>query len=155
MHDFSIHFGIVLGGIWTHFCRHFAIRIPLKNALEISSIFRMILGGILAPLASHLAPKITPKIDPGRPWSTESPLERAQAPQDPQKSPKMEPKVSPRPSKSTLWTPLGFKNGAPELPTWNSRSTRFPKMDSDQGNPKWSPKQIKHQAKQTQNSSQN
>ena len=133
-----MHFGIVLGGIWTHFCLHFAIEIPSKNALEISSIFRSILGGIWAPLASHLAPKIAPKIDPGRPWSTESPLERAQEPQDPQKSPKMEPEVSPRPSKSTLWTSPGFQNGAPELPTWNPRSTRFPKMDSDLGNPKWS-----------------
>ena len=131
-----MHFGIVLGGIWTHFCRHFAIGIPLKNALEISSIFRTILGGILAPLASHLAPKITPKIDPGRPWSTESPLERAREPQDPQKSPKMGPEVSPGPSKSTLWTSPGFQNRAPELPTWNPRSTRFPKMDSDLGNPK-------------------
>ena len=150
-----MHFGIVLGGISTHFCFHFAIEIPSKNALEISSIFRSILGGILAPLASHLAPNIVPKIDPGCPWSTESSLERAQESQDSQKSQKFEPAVSPRPSKSTIWTSPGFKNGAPELPTWNSRSTRFPKMDSDQGNPKWSPKQIKHQAKQTQNSSQN
>ena len=133
-----MHFGIVLGGIWTHFCRHFAIGIPLKNALEISSIFRTILGGILAPLASHLAPKITPKIDPGRPWSTESPLERAQEPQDPQKSPKMEPEVSPRPSKSSLWTSPGFQNGAPECPTSNPRNTRFPEMESGPGNPKWS-----------------
>ena len=133
-----MHFRIVLGGIWTHFCLHFAIEIPSKNALEISSIFRSILGGILAPLASHLAPKIAPKIDPGRPWSTESPLERAREPQDPQKSPKMEPEVSPRPSKSTLWTSPGFQNGAPELPRWNPRSTRFPKMDSDLGNQKWS-----------------
>ena len=133
-----MHFGIVLGGIWIHFCRHFAIGILLKNALEISSIFRTILGGILAPLASHLAPKITPKIDPGRPWSTESPLERAREPQDPQKSPKMGPEVSPGPSKSTVWTSPGFQNRAPELPTWNPRSTRFPKMDSDLGNPKWS-----------------
>ena len=91
-----------------------------------------------APLASHLAPKIGPKIDPGRPWSTESPLERAREPQDPQKSPKMGPEASPGPSKSTLWTSPGFQNRAPELPTWNPRSTRFPKMDSDLGNPKWS-----------------
>ena len=130
-----MHFGIVLGGIWTHFCRHFAIGIPLKNALEISSIFRTILGGILAPLASHLAPKITPKIDPGRPWSTESPLERAREPQDPQKSPKMEPKVSPRPSKSTLWTRPGFQNGASELPTWNPKAPDFPKWILAQGIP--------------------
>ena len=122
-----MHFGIVLGGIWAHFCLHFAIKIPSKNALEISSIFRLILGGIWAPLASHLAPKIAPKIDPGRPWSTESPLERAQEPQDPQKSPKMEPKVSPRPSKSTLWTSPGFQNGAPELPTWNPREHQISK----------------------------
>ena len=132
-----MHFGIVLGGIWAHFCLHFAIKIPSKNALEISSIFRSILGGIWAPLASHLAPKIAPKIDPGRPWSTESPLERAQEPQDPQKSPKMEPEVSPRPSKSTLWTSPDFQNEAPELPTWNPRNTWFPKMDSGPGNPKW------------------
>ena len=133
-----MHFGIVLGGIWTHFWLHFAIETLSKNALEISSIFRSILEGIWAPLASHLAPKIAPKIDPVRPWSTDSPLERAQEPQDPQKSPKMEPGVSPRPSKSILWTSPGFQNGAPELPTWNPRSTRFPKMDSDLGNPKWS-----------------
>ena len=82
MHDFFMHFGIVLEGIWAHFCLHFAIKIPSKNALEISSIFRSILGGILAPLASHLAPKIAPKIDPGRPWGAESPRERAQEPQD-------------------------------------------------------------------------
>ena len=78
-----MHFGIVLEGIWTHFSLHFAIEIPSKNALQISSIFRLILGGILAPLASHLARKIAPKIDPGRPMSTESPLERAQEAQDP------------------------------------------------------------------------
>ena len=135
-----MHFGIVLGGIWPHFCLHFVIKIPSKNALEILSIFRSILGGILAPLASHLAPKIVPKIDPGRPSSTESPLERAQKPQDNQKSSKMEPEVSPGPSKSTLWTSPGFQNGAPELPTWNPRSTRFPKMDFDPGNPNyWNP----------------
>ena len=133
-----MHVGIVLGCIWIQFCLHFAIEISLKNALQISSIFRSILGGILASLASHLAPKITPKIDPGRPWSTESPLERAREPQDPQKSPKMGPEVSPGPSKSTLWTSPGFQNRAPELPTWNPRSTRFPKMDSGLGNPKWS-----------------
>ena len=132
-----MHFGIVLGPFWTHFCINFAIEISLKNAPQISSIFRSILGGILAPLASHLAPKITPKIDPGRPWSTESPLERAQEPQDPQKSPKMGPEVSPGPPKSTVWTSPGFQNRAPELPTWNPRSTRFPKMDSDLGNQKW------------------
>ena len=73
-----MHFGIVLGGIWIHFCLHFAIEIPSKNALEISSIFRSFLGGILAPLASHLAPKIAPKIDPGRLWSTETLFERGQ-----------------------------------------------------------------------------
>ena len=78
LHDFLMHFGIVLGGIWTHFCLHFVIKFPSKNILEISSIFRLILGGILAPLAVHLAPKIAPKIDPGRLWSTESSLERAQ-----------------------------------------------------------------------------
>ena len=78
-----MHFGIVLGGIWAHFCLHFAIKIPSKNALEISSIFRSILGGIWAPLASHLAPKITPKIDPGRPRSTESPLEQPEGKQKP------------------------------------------------------------------------
>ena len=55
-----------------------------------------------APLASYLASKIAPKNDPVRPWSTDSSLERAREPQDPQKSLKMEPKVSPRPSKSTL-----------------------------------------------------
>ena len=117
-----MHFGIVLGGIWSHFSIHFAIEIPSKNVVEISLIFRSILGGIWAPLASHLAPKIAPKIDPGRFWSTESPLERAQEPQDPQKSPKMKPKVSPRPSKSTLWTRPGFQNGAPE-------DTKSPKME--------------------------
>ena len=78
MHDFFMHFGIVLGGIWTYFSLDFAIEIPSKNVVEISLIFRSILGGIWAPLASHLAPKIAPKIDPGRPWSTESSLERAQ-----------------------------------------------------------------------------
>ena len=130
-----MHFGIVLGGIWTHFCRHFAIGIPLKNALEISSIFRTILGGILAPLASHLAPKITPKIDPGRPWSTESPLERAQEPQDPQKSPKMEPEVSPRPLKSTIWTSLGFQNGTPSAQHRIPETPDFQKWSLAQGTP--------------------
>ena len=61
LHDFFVHFGIVLGGIWIYFCLHFAIEIPSKNAIEISSIFRSILEGIWAALASHLAPKITPK----------------------------------------------------------------------------------------------
>ena len=129
-----MHFGIVLGGIWTHFCLHFAIEFPSKNVLEISSTFKLILGGIWAPLASHLAPKIAPKIDPGRPWSTESPQERAQEPQEPQKSPKMKPEVSPGLSKSTIWTSPGFQNGAPELPTWNPRSTIFPEMESGSGN---------------------
>ena len=136
LHDFLMHFYIVLGGIRTLFFLDFAIEISSKNALQISSIFRSILGGILGPLASHLALKIVPKIDPGRPWSTESPLERAQEPQDPQKSPKMKPEMSPRPSKSTLGTSPGFQNGAPELPTWNPRNTRFPKMESGPGNPK-------------------
>ena len=131
-------FGIVFGRIWTHVCFHFAIEISSKNALQISLIFRSILGGIWAPLAFHLAPKIASKIDPGRPWSTESPLERAQEPQDPQKSVKMESEVSPRPSKSAIWTSPGFQNGAPELPTRNPSNTRFPKMESDPGNPKWS-----------------
>ena len=116
-----MHFGIVLAPFWADFCINFAIEISLKNAPQISSIFRSILGGILAPLASHLAPKIGPKIDPGRPWSTESPLERAQEPQDPQKSLKIEPEVSPGPSKSTILTSPGFQNGVPELPTWNPR----------------------------------
>ena len=86
------------------------------------------------PGASGLS-KIAPKIDPGRPWSTERPLERAREPQDPQKSPKMEPKVSPRPSKSTLWTRPGFQNGAPELPTWNPKAPDFPKWTLAQGTP--------------------
>ena len=86
-----MHFGIVLGGIWSHLSLHFAIEIPSKNVVEISLIFRSILGGIWAPLASHLAPKIAPKIDPACPWSAGSPLERAEEPQGPQKSPKMEP----------------------------------------------------------------
>ena len=64
---FFMHFGIVLGRIWTNFCFYLVIEIPSKNVLQISLIFRSILGGILAPLASHLAPKIAPKIDPGRP----------------------------------------------------------------------------------------
>ena len=92
MHDLLMHFDIVLGPFWIYFCINFAIEISLKNAPQISSIFRSILGGILAPLAAHLAPKIGSKIDPDRPWSTESPLERAQEPQDPQKSPKWSPK---------------------------------------------------------------
>ena len=45
-----MHFGTVLGGIWPHFCLHLAIKIPSKNALEILSIFRSILGGILGAL---------------------------------------------------------------------------------------------------------
>ena len=116
-----MHFGTVLGGIWPNFCLHLAIKIPSKNALEILSIFRSILGAILVPLASHLAPKIAPKIDPGRPWSTESPLERTQEPQDLQKSPKMEPKVSPRPSKSNLWTSPGFQKRSPRAPNMESQ----------------------------------
>ena len=127
LHDFLMHIDIVLGPFWIYFYVYFAIEISLKNALQISSIFKSILGSILAPLASHLAFKIGPKIDTGSPWSTESPLERAQDPQDLQKSPKMEPKVSPRPSKSTLWTSPGFQDGAPELPIWSPRSPRFPK----------------------------
>ena len=149
-----MHFGIVLGGIWTHFCLHFAIQIPSKNALEISSIFSAILGGMWASLASHLAPKITPKIDPGRSWSTESPLERAQEPQDPQKSPKMEPKVSPRPSKSILWTRPGFQNGASELPTWNPKAPDFPKWILAQGIPN-DPKINQTSSQTTQNSKPN
>ena len=133
-----MHFGIVLAPFWTHFCINFAIEISLKNALQISSIFRSIL--ILAPLASHLAPKIGPKIDPGRPWSTESPLERAQDPHVPQKSPKMEPKVSPRPSKSTIWTSPGFQNGVPELPTWNPREHWISKNGAWPKEPKMIPK---------------
>ena len=136
MYDFLMYFGIILGGIWHHFCLHLAIKIPSKNALEILSIFRSILRGIWAPLASHLATKNRPKIDPGRPWSTESPLERAREPQDPQKSSKMKPKCLPRPSKSTFWTSPGFQNGAPECPTPNPRNTRFPEMESGPGNPK-------------------
>ena len=42
-----MHFGTVLGGIWPYFCLHLAIKIPSKNALEILSTFRSILGGIL------------------------------------------------------------------------------------------------------------
>ena len=80
-----MYFGVVLEGIWAHFCLHFAIEFQSKNVLEISLIFLSILGGIWSPLASHLAPKIVPKIDPGRPWSTETPVERAQEPQDRQK----------------------------------------------------------------------
>ena len=86
-----MHFGIVLGGIWTHFCLHFAIEFPSKNVLEISSIFRSILGGILAPLASHLAPKIVPKIGPGRPWGTGGTQKRAQEAQEPRKATKTKP----------------------------------------------------------------
>ena len=56
-----MHFGIVLGGIWSHFYLHFAIEILSKHVLEISSIFRSFLEGFLAPLASHLAPKMCPK----------------------------------------------------------------------------------------------
>ena len=130
-----MHFGVVLEGIWAYFWLNFAMKILSKNALEISYIFRSILRGIWIPLASNLAPKIAPKIDPGRPWSTESPLEHAQEPQDLQKSPKMEPKVSPRPSKSTLWMRPGFQNGAPELPTWNPKAPDFLKWTLTQGTP--------------------
>ena len=45
-----MHFGIVLGGIWLHFCLHLAIQIPSKNVIEILLIFRLILGGILGSL---------------------------------------------------------------------------------------------------------
>ena len=98
-----------------------------KTYSKFHRFFRSILGGILAPLASHLAPNIVPKIDPGCPWSTESSLERAQESQDSQKSQKFKPVVSPRPSKSTIWTSPGFKNGAPEPPTWNPRTPDFQK----------------------------
>ena len=36
LHDFLMHFGLVLEGIWAHFCLHFPIKIQSKNALEIS-----------------------------------------------------------------------------------------------------------------------
>ena len=127
----SMRRSILWRDFWAQFGVHFAIKIQLKNVLKIP-----ILGSMFTPLASHLPHKILPKIDPGRPWSTESPLERAQEPQDPQKSPKMEPEVSPRPSKSSLWTSPGFQNGAPELPKWNPRNTRIPKKESGPRNPK-------------------
>ena len=123
-----MHFGIVLGGIWSYFSLHFAIEIPSTNVVEISLIFRSILGGIWAPLASHLAPKIAPEIDPGRPWSKESPQEHAQDPQELQNTHKMEPEVSTGTLKSTIWKSPGFQS-VPE-------NTRFPKMDAGPGIPK-------------------
>ena len=124
-----MHFGIVLGGIWTHFCFYFAIEIPSKNALEISSIFRSILEGIWAPLASHLAPKIAPKIDPDRPWGTRGFPKHAEEARNPQKVAKTAPKLSPGPSKSIIWVSPSVQNGAREANTSYKERCRKPPRD--------------------------
>ena len=83
-----MHFGIILESFWTYCCFYFAIKISIKNALQISSNFRSILGCILVPLASHLAPKIGPKIEGRGPLGVQhGPRIEAQRPQEAPRTP--------------------------------------------------------------------
>ena len=132
-----MHFGIVLGGIWAHFCLHFAIKIPSKNALEILSIFRSILGGILGALGLPFGSQNRSK-NRSRP-----PLEHREAPgacpgaSGPSKVTKNGAQSEPKTLKIDPLDASRLPKRCPRAPNMESQSTRFPKMDSDLGNPKW------------------
>ena len=132
-----MHFGTVLGGIWPHFCLHLAIKIPSKNALEILSIFRSILGGILGFLGLPFGSQNRSK-NRSRP-----PLEHREAPgacpgaSGPSKVTKNGAQSEPKTLKIDPLDASRLPKRSPRAPNMESQSTRFPKMDSDLGNPKW------------------
>ena len=150
-----MHFGTVLGGVWPHFCLHLAIKIPSKNALEILSIFRSILGGILGALGLPFGSQNRSK-NRSRP-----PLEHREAPgacpgaSGPSKVTKNGAQSEPKTLKIDPVDVSRLPKRSPRAPNIESQKYQISRNGDWPREAQMIPKQIKHQAKQTQISKPN